>query len=64
MTEYYNDDDEEYSDISRNIVQGDIATGLVCPFLSGTGQIVRCFASNCMAWQWLDDNAGSCLMFD
>ena len=64
MTEYYNDDDEEYPDSSQNIVQVDIATGLVCPFISGNGQVVRCVANSCMAWQWLNDNTGSCLMFD
>lgn len=67
MTGYYDDLDnnnEEYSDISQNIVQVDIATGLVCPFISGNGQIVRCVVNGCMAWQWLNDNTGSCLMFD
>lgn len=61
-----NYDDENYSDENTtfDIVQKDIAIKLICPFISGNGQTISCAADKCMAWCWVNDDAGNCLMFN
>lgn len=61
-----NDYPENNANISEiNPVPEITALDLVCPFISGDGNIVNCHGSSCMSWQWVasaNDNMGICLM--